>query len=41
MLIVITMLTTAGMTVVPTILPFVVLRYAPGQSRLAVWVGIL
>jgi len=41
MLVVITMLTTAGMTVVLPILPFVVLRYVPGQSRLAVWVGIL
>ncbi|QXT63801.1 MFS transporter [Tessaracoccus palaemonis] len=41
MLIVITMLTTAGMTVVLPILPFVVLRYVPDQSHLAVWVGVL
>ncbi|MFT4285527.1 MAG: MFS transporter [Protaetiibacter sp.] len=41
MLIVITMLTTAGMTVVLPILPFVVLRYVSEQSSLAVWVGVL
>ncbi|MFI7601356.1 MFS transporter [Actinoplanes sp. NPDC049681] len=41
MLIVLTMLTTAGMTVVLPVLPFVVLRYAPHQSSLALWVGIL
>lgn len=41
MLIVITMLTTAGMTVVLPILPFVVLRYVPDASHLAVWVGVL
>jgi len=41
MLIVITMLTTAGMTVVLPILPFVVLRYVTEQSSLAVWVGVL
>ncbi|MBO3751787.1 MFS transporter [Streptosporangiaceae bacterium NEAU-GS5] len=41
MLIVLTMLTTAGMTVVLPVLPFVVLRYAPGQGSLAIWVGIL
>lgn len=41
MLIVITMLTTAGMTVVLPILPFVVLRYLPDQGGLAVWVGVL
>lgn len=41
MLIVLTMLTTAGMTVVLPVLPFVVLRYAPGQGSLALWVGIL
>lgn len=41
MLIVLTMLTTAGMTVVLPVLPFVVLRYAPDQSSLALWVGIL
>jgi DHA1 family tetracycline resistance protein-like MFS transporter len=41
MLIVITMLTTAGMTVVLPVLPFVVLRYVPDQSNLAIWVGVL
>lgn len=41
MLIVITMLTTAGMTVVLPILPFVVLRYVPEQANLAIWVGVL
>lgn len=41
MLIIITMLTTAGMTVVLPILPFVVLRYVPDPSHLAVWVGVL
>ena len=41
MLIIITMLTTAGMTVVLPILPFVVLRYVPDVSHLAVWVGVL
>jgi len=41
MLIVLTMLTTAGMTVVLPILPFVVLRYVPDQGSLAVWVGVL
>ena len=41
MLIIITMLTTAGMTVVLPILPFVVLRYVPDASHLAVWVGVL
>ncbi|BDZ47609.1 MFS transporter [Naasia aerilata] len=41
MLIVLTMLTTAGMTVVLPILPFVVLRYVEDQSHLAVWVGVL
>ncbi len=41
MLIAITMLTTAGMTVVLPVLPFVVLRYVPGQSDLAIWVGVL
>lgn len=41
MLIVITMLTTAGMTVVLPVLPFVVLRYVSNPSDLAVWVGIL
>ncbi len=41
MLIVLTMLTTAGMTVVLPVLPFVVLRYVPDQSQLALWVGVL
>ncbi|MBO9577649.1 MAG: MFS transporter [Microbacteriaceae bacterium] len=41
MLIVITILTTAGMTVVLPVLPFVVLRYVPDQGSLAVWVGVL
>ncbi|MGX5681147.1 MFS transporter [Schumannella luteola] len=41
MLIAITMLTTAGMTVVLPVLPFVVQQYVPDQSHLAVWVGIL
>ncbi|TPW94778.1 TCR/Tet family MFS transporter, partial [Schumannella luteola] len=41
MLIVITMLTTAGMTVVLPILPFVVLRYVPDQANLGLWVGVL
>jgi DHA1 family tetracycline resistance protein-like MFS transporter len=41
MLIVITMLTTAGMTVVLPVLPFVVLRYVSNPSDLAVWVGVL
>jgi len=41
MLVVLTMLTTAGMTVVLPVLPFVVLRYVPDQGSLALWVGIL
>lgn len=41
MLIAITMLTTAGMTVVLPVLPFVVVRYVPDPSHLAIWVGIL
>ncbi|WP_235558996.1 MFS transporter, partial [Microbacterium sp. Leaf351] len=41
MLIVLTMLTTAGMTVVLPVLPFVVLRYVSNESDLAVWVGVL
>lgn len=41
MLIVITMLTTAGMTVVLPILPFVVLRYVDEPGHLALWVGVL
>ncbi|PZQ88420.1 MAG: MFS transporter [Leifsonia xyli] len=41
MLIVITMLTTAGMTVVLPVLPFVVLRYVSDHDDLALWVGAL
>lgn len=41
MLIVLTMLTTAGMTVVLPVLPFVVLKYVSNESDLAVWVGVL
>ncbi|MFS0735255.1 MFS transporter [Microbacterium sp. 1P10UB] len=41
MLIVLTMLTTAGMTVVLPVLPFVVLRYVPQENDLALWVGTL
>lgn len=41
MLIVLTTLTTAGMTVVIPVLPFVVLRYVPNQGSLAIWVGVL
>jgi len=41
MLIVITMLTMAGMTVVLPVLPFVVKQYVPGHGSLAVWVGLL
>lgn len=41
MLIVLTMLTTAGMTVVLPVLPFVVLRYVPDHGSLALWVGVL
>lgn len=41
MLVVLTMLTTAGMTVVLPVLPFVVLRYVSHQANLAIWVGVL
>ncbi|MFT3861535.1 MFS transporter [Micropruina sp.] len=41
MLIAITMLNVIGMTVVLPVLPFVVARYVPDQSQLAVWVGVL
>lgn len=41
MLIVLTMLTTAGMTVVLPVLPFVVLQHVAHESDLAVWVGVL
>lgn len=40
MLVLLTMLTTAGMTVVLPVLPFVVLRYV-SHGQLALWVGIL
>lgn len=41
MLIVITMLNVAGMTVVLPVLPFVVLRYVDNADHLAIWVGVL
>lgn len=41
MLIVLTMLTTAGMTVVLPVLPFVVLEHVSNEGELAVWVGVL
>ncbi len=41
MLIAITMLNVIGMTVVLPVLPFVVARYVPDQSQLAIWVGVL
>jgi MFS transporter, DHA1 family, tetracycline resistance protein len=41
MLVVLTVLTTAGMTVVLPVLPFVVLQYVGDENDLAVWVGIL
>jgi DHA1 family tetracycline resistance protein-like MFS transporter len=41
MLIVLTMLTTAGMTVVLPVLPFVVLQYVSNEGDLAIWVGVL
>jgi len=41
MLIVLTMLTTVGMTVVLPVLPFVVLQYVSNEGDLAVWVGVL
>lgn len=41
MLIVLTMLTTVGMTVVLPVLPFVVLQYVSDENDLAVWVGVL
>lgn len=41
MLIVLTMLTVIGMTVVLPVLPFVVLQYLSNENDLAVWVGIL
>ena len=41
MLIVLTMLTVVGMTVVLPVLPFVVLQYVSHEGDLAIWVGIL
>ena len=41
MLVVLTMLTVIGMTVVLPVLPFVVLQYVSNENDLAVWVGIL
>lgn len=41
MLIVLTMLTVVGMTVVLPVLPFVVLQYVSHESDLAIWVGVL
>ncbi|WP_347123442.1 tetracycline efflux MFS transporter Tet(42) [Microbacterium sp. SY138] len=41
MLIVLTMLTVIGMTVVLPVLPFAVLQYVSHESDLAIWVGVL
>lgn len=41
MLILLTMLTVIGMTVVLPVLPFVVLQYVSHESDLAIWVGVL
>ena len=41
MLVVLTLLTVIGMTVVLPVLPFVVLQYVSNENDLAVWVGIL
>ena len=41
MLIVLTMLTVIGMTVVLPVLPFVVLQYVSHEQDLAIWVGVL
>ncbi|KQR47866.1 tetracycline transporter [Microbacterium sp. Leaf161] len=41
MLIVLTMLTVVGMTVVLPVLPFVVLQYVSHEGDLAIWVGVL
>ncbi len=41
MLIVLTMLTVIGMTVVLPVLPFVVLHYVSHEQDLAIWVGVL
>lgn len=41
MLVVLTMLTVIGMTVVLPVLPFLVLRYVGNENDLAIWVGVL
>lgn len=41
MLVVLTMLTVIGMTVVLPVLPFVVLQYVSNENDLAIWVGVL
>lgn len=41
MLVVLTMLTVIGMTVVLPVLPFVVLQYVSHENDLAIWVGVL
>ncbi|MFE1664112.1 MFS transporter [Microbacterium sp. P02] len=41
MLVVLTMLTVVGMTVVLPVLPFVVLQYVSHENELALWVGVL
>lgn len=41
MLVVLTLLTVVGMTVVLPVLPFVVLEYVADEKDLAIWVGIL
>ncbi|WP_341941392.1 MFS transporter [Microbacterium sp. LWH10-1.2] len=41
MLVVLTMLTVIGMTVVLPVLPFVVLEYVSNEKDLAIWVGVL
>ncbi len=41
MLVVLTMLTVVGMTIVLPVLPFVVLQYVSHEADLAIWVGVL
>lgn len=41
MLVVLTMLTVVGMTIVLPVLPFVVLQYVTHETDLAIWVGVL
>ncbi len=41
MLVVLTMLTVVGMTIVLPVLPFVVLQYVTHEADLAIWVGVL